>query len=72
MAKVTIKPIPERYLKHPRRLWPGTPPIFTLEPGETDPSEQDIQLARELFKLLDDNSKWWYTRGRTRGIFEGL
>jgi hypothetical protein len=71
MAKISIKPMPESYRSVPERLWCQHAPIFLLEEGESKPSQEDIELARELFKLLDDQSKRWYRRHRNT-IFEGL
>lgn len=65
---VTIKPMPEAYRKISKKFRPGTPPVFTdIGPGGVTP--EDIELAKELFKILDDESKDWYGR---RGIFKDL
>ena len=66
---VTIIPMPERYREIPKKYRPGTPPIFTYAEGEKGRSPEDVQLARELWKLLDEESQEWYGR---RGIFEGI
>ena len=63
---VTIRPMPERYRSIPARYRPGHPPIFTDCP---EPSRENIELARELFKLLDEESKEWFGYG---GIFADL
>jgi hypothetical protein len=72
MAQVRIKPMPEAYRNVPKRLWCQHPPIFLLEEGETKVSDEDIQLARELFKLLDDQSKAWYRRSSAARLFKDL
>ncbi|MBW2631255.1 MAG: hypothetical protein JRC90_05755 [Deltaproteobacteria bacterium] len=64
--KVSIVPMPEAYMKIKKKLRPQHPPIFQ---GTGESTLEDIELARELFRLLDDESKEWYGR---RGIFEGL
>jgi hypothetical protein len=53
---VTINPIPEAYRRHPERLWPCFPPIF-----DGPPTQQDCELALELWRLLDPASKRWYS-----------
>jgi len=53
-------------MKIKKKLRPQHPPIFQ---GTGESTLEDIELARELFRLLDDESKEWYGR---RGIFEGL
>jgi hypothetical protein len=62
---VIILPMPESYRKIPENFRPQHPPIF-IECGDS-PSQDDIELARELFRILDDESKIWYGR---RGIFK--
>jgi len=66
MATVNVQPKPESYRKYGRFV-PGPPPIFT----DGDPTPADVELARELFKALDDDSKRWY-RHRSGGIFADL
>jgi len=56
---VCIRPLPESYRKISPRLRPVHPPIFQ-DCGPGGPSKADIALARELFELLDDESKEWY------------
>ncbi len=67
MAIVSVEPLPVRYRKIPARLRPGTPPIF---PDDEEPTQADIDLARELFQALDGDSQDWYRR-QTR-LFDGL
>jgi len=67
--KVHVAPMPEKFRKIPLRLRPGHPPVFTLRKKDEEPSPADRQLARELFQLLDEESKDWYGR---YGLFEGL
>lgn len=57
MATVNITPLPAGYLTIPRRLWPGTTPIF-----DGEPTPADRELARELFAALDPDSQAWYAR----------
>ena len=66
MTIINIKPMPENIRKIPKKYRPTHPPIFTDYDKVT---LQDIELARELFKLLDQESQDWYGRN---GIFEGL
>lgn len=61
---VNVKPMPEKIRTIPKKWRPQPPPLFF---GEGTP--EDVELARELFKLLDDESKDWYGRD---GIFKGL
>lgn len=67
MAEVCIRPMPVGYRKIPMRLRPHYPPIF--QGGE--PTEDDRQLARELFLALDSESQAWYRRGGSK-LFDGL
>lgn len=60
--RVAIKPMPEKFRSIPKKWLPGIPPIFP-NCGKSGPSQADINLARELFKILDDDSKDWYRRG---------
>lgn len=66
MTTINIKPMPESYRTISKKYRPTHPPIFTDYDKVT---LQDIELARELFKLLDQESQDWYGRN---GIFEGL
>lgn len=68
MTTINIKPMPESYRTISKKYRPIHPPIFT-EPGPGGPTPEEIELARELFKLLDQESQDWYGRN---GIFEGL
>jgi hypothetical protein len=62
--------MPEGLRKVPKRLWHMTPPIFT-DCAESGPTEEEIELARELFKILDEQSQEWYRRCNPR-YFDGL
>lgn len=64
---VSITPLPAWARKLDPRLRPMHPPIF---PGDEDPTQADIDLARELFQALDGESQDWYRRQAR--IFEGL
>jgi len=66
---VVIKPLPEWCKKVPEKYRPVHPPIF-LNCGEGGPTPEDIELARELFALLDEESKEWYQR--SGGIFKNV
>jgi hypothetical protein len=67
MTEVCIKPMPESYRKIKPLYRPGFPPIF----GPGDITADDRNLARELFQLLDDESKAWYgTQGWLSEPFE--
>ena len=68
MANVSVKPMPEKYKKYSKKFMAQHPPIFT-DCGPDGPTQEEIELARELFALLDEESKAWY--GRT-GIFKDL
>ena len=68
MTKVIVSPMPEKFKNIPKKWRPGHPPVFFDAPPE-GASEADIQLARELYLLLDEESKDWYGH---HGIFEGL
>lgn len=65
MAKVVVRPLPQKCREISPQWRPSHPPIFPDGP----PSAQDIELARALFRELDDESKDWYGRA---GIFAGL
>jgi hypothetical protein len=65
---VTIKPMPDFYRHISKRWRPQHPPIFT-DCGKSGPSQEERELARELFKILDAESQEWYGR---RGIFKGI
>jgi len=68
MKKISIYPMPEMYRKISKKYRPGPPPIFR-DCGKDEPTPEDIELARELFQLLDDESKDWYGQ---REIFKDL
>lgn len=55
MADVHIAPLPQLYRQIPAKFRPSHPPIF-----DADPTPEDIALARELFALLDEESRDWY------------
>lgn len=59
MGRVVVAPMPERYRKISRLYRPRPGPIFR-DFGQDEPSEQDRELAKALFKILDDQSKRWY------------
>lgn len=61
MTEVCIVPLPEKYRKITPLYWPRTRPIFT-DIDECGIIESDRNLARELFQLLDEESKSWYSR----------
>ena len=67
MTTCNVKPAPEWIRKH-KIFRPMHPPIFT-DIGQDGVTPADIELARELFKILDEESKDWYGR---RGIFKDL
>lgn len=68
MTTITLKPMPEAIRKTPKKWRSQTPPVF-MDIGPDGVTPEDVELARELFKILDEESKDWYGR---RGIFEGL
>jgi len=55
-------------MKISKKYRPQHPPIFP-DCGPEGPTESEKALARELFQLLDDESKDWYRGCRT---FEGI
>lgn len=63
---VNIAPLPLAYRSISNRFRPKHPPIFQ---GDGEPTDADIELARELFLELDPESQEWY---RGCGAFEGL
>jgi len=70
MTIINIKPMPESYRKIPKKWRPGHPPVSIFENcGPRGPTPEEIEEARELFKLLDEESKDWWGR---RGIFKDL
>jgi len=66
VANVNLVPLPSWALKLSPRLWPQTPPLF-----DGDPTEDDRELARELFAALDPDSQAWY-RSHHADFFRGL
>lgn len=56
MATVNVRPLPDAYLKITPLYRPRPGPIFI----GGDPTPADVELARELFLALDDESKRWY------------
>lgn len=69
MTTVHVKPMPEAIRRIKNKIFrPMHPPVF-MEIGPGGVTPQDTELARELFKILDEESQDWYGR---RGIFEGL
>lgn len=59
---VSIKPMPESYRRIKKKIYrPLAPPIF-IDCGPNGPTPEEIELARELFKILDEESKDWYRR----------
>ncbi len=57
MTEVVIKPLPEAFRKISAKYRPSPPPVF---PGPGEPTREDVALARELFLLLDPESREWY------------
>jgi hypothetical protein len=55
MATVTVAPMPLRWREISARLRPQCPPVFGAEP-----SASDVELARELVRALDPESRDWY------------
>jgi hypothetical protein len=65
--RVVIKPIPEKYRSIPKKWRPGIPPVFP-NCRKSGPTPAEIALARELFGILDEESKDWY-RSASPGLF---
>ena len=59
MGIVFVRPMPEKYRNIPELYRPRPGPIFR-DFGPKGPSPEDRALARELFGLLDPESKRWY------------
>ncbi len=55
--EISIRPMPESYRKISKKFRPGHPPVFT---GAGEITPEDVELAIELFKLLDKESQDWY------------
>jgi len=64
-----VKPMPEKIRAIKKKIFRPMPaPVFMNWPRKVTP--EDIELARELFKLLDrESQEWHYHKG---GIFDGL
>lgn len=56
MSTINIAPMPANIRAIPKKWLPMHSPVFPDGP----PTDADIALARELFDLLDDESKEWY------------
>lgn len=70
MTTINIGPMPENIRKIPKKWRPQHPPISIFENcWPNRPTDDEIEEARELFKLLDEESKDWWGR---HGIFKGL
>ncbi len=54
MGIIDIRPLPESYRKISRKFWPCHPPIGVIK------TKEDVQLAVELYLLLDYESRTWY------------
>ena len=54
-VEVNVQPMPPSTRQLPAHLRPMPAPIF-----DGDPSPADIELARELYLALDDESQRWY------------
>jgi hypothetical protein len=68
MTVCTIRPMSEANRKCSKKFRHQPPPIFMdIDAGGV--TKEDIEEAKELFKILDPESRDWY--GRT-GIFERL
>jgi len=65
---VQIMPMPEWARKISPKFRPSHPPIF-LDCGAGGPSDEERELANELFKILDEESKAWYRSG---GLFKDI
>ncbi|MCX5810162.1 MAG: hypothetical protein NTX36_12475 [Proteobacteria bacterium] len=66
---VNLFPMPESYRKISKKFRPGRPPLHLKCGEDGKPLPEEIEEARELFKILDEESKDWWGRG---GIFKGL
>lgn len=61
MTKCTLKPMSEGNRKCAKKYQHQPPPMFMdVAPGGVTP--EDMEEARELFKILDDETKDWYHR----------
>jgi len=70
MTTINILPMPENIRKIPKKWRPQHPPVKIFENcGPDGPTPEEIEEAREIFNLLDEESKDWWGRG---GYFKGL
>lgn len=56
--RVQIAPMPAGIRNIPKKWRPLHPPIFP----DGEPTAEEIELARALFKELDEESQNWYAR----------
>lgn len=68
MSRVEIIPMPQKRREISSKYRPIPPPIFP----DGEPTDEDRELARELFKALDSESQEWYRRCGSRTLFDGL
>lgn len=61
MTKVFIEPMSAKIKSLPKWLRPGIPPVFQ-DIDEEGVTEDDRQLARELFMALDEESQDRYLK----------
>lgn len=59
MTTVTIRPMPEAIRKISKKFRPQHPPVF-IDVVTGGVTAADIELARELFNILDSESQEWY------------
>lgn len=55
MATVSVRPLLD-WERKLNRFRPSHPPIFS----DGEPTQHDVELARELFLALDPESQRWY------------
>lgn len=61
MTTVTIRPMPEKIRSCPKKWRPSRPPNFAFSDiGPGGLTREDMELALELFLLLDAESQEWY------------
>lgn len=53
---VEVNPMPTAYRSISKKFRPMPPPVFP----DGQPTADEITLARELFELLDTESREWY------------
>lgn len=68
MVEVQVQPMPTRIRKLPAWLRPSAAPVF----AGGEPTSEDRELALELWRALDVDSRRWYTHGGTATHFCGL